>query len=260
MGDVNQFFLYFRFLMITLLGIAATLYCRNKCRKYLLLGILPGIIGVFASASITNMTFEIALARIYIAVMASAFIICTVIQDRYSDDQIIKSACLGTTVLFTLGLLVCKLLLLRVTGCIPVSIKMDMALVTKGPVAGILVDVDLAAQYNENIDFIQAYTSENDNLLYFGCENIYYMASDAEIATPSTQGTAVFNEMYLMYYDEHPEKIPNVVIIDKNFSTNPYYNYSPQNQIVLDWIMDEFADAEITETEYLIIMRNNQNK
>ena len=61
--------------------------------------------------------------------------------------------------------------------------------------------------------------------------------------------------MYLLYYEQHPEKLPNVVIIDKNFSTNPYYNYSYQNQIVLDWIAEEFADAQVIETDHLIILK-----
>lgn len=257
LGDGNQFFLYFRFLIVTVLGVLGTfLYKEN--RNYFLLGIVPGIISVIASAAVTNMTFEIALARIYIAVIATCFIISTLIKDKYNDNTILKGITFGTTVLFVAGLLVCKLLLVRVTGCIPISIKMHMDLVTKGPAAGLLVKEELAEQYNENIPIIQEYVDENDNLLYFGCENIYYMTVDSEIATPTTQGTAVFNEMFLEYYEEHPDKLPNVVIIDKTYFTNPDYNYSfysSQNQIVLNWIKKEFKNATLQETDYLTIIK-----
>lgn len=275
-GDANQFYLYFRFLLIGILGITGTFLNQKKNLQYFLLAILPGIFSVLASALVTNMTLEIALARIYIAVVGTCFIIGNLFHREKSgsaanfpetstpaadspkaasENTLLPYFTAATAVCFVLGLLVCKLLLVRVTGCIPVSIKMNMSPVTTGPAAGLLVENDLAAQYNTNIEVIRQYTSADDRLLYFGCENIYYLASDAEAATPSTQGTSVFNEMYLLYYEQHPEKLPNVVIIDKNFSTNPYYNYSYQNQIVLDWIAEEFADAQVIETDHLIILK-----
>lgn len=261
LGEGNQFFLYFRFLIVTILGVLGTfLYKEN--RNYFLLGIIPGIISVFASAAVTNMTFEIALARIYIAVIATCFIISTLIRDKYSESTVLKGITFGTTVFFVAGLLVCKLLLVRVTGCIPISIKMHMDLVTEGPAAGLLVKEELAEQYNVNIPIIQELVDSEDNLLYFGCENIYYMTVDSQIATPTTQGTAVFNEMFLDYYEENPDKLPNVVIIDKTYFTNPEYNYSfysSENRIVLDWIREEFKNATLQETDYLTILKKDSS-
>lgn len=256
LGDENQFYLYFRFLIVAILGIVGT-FIYKKNRNYFLLGIVPGIISVFASAAITNMTFEIALARIYIAVMATCFIISNLLKEK-CDNKLLKGITFGIIMLFILGLLVCKLLLVRVTGCIPISIKMHMNLVTEGPVAGLLLKEELAEQYNKNVPVFQKHVSAGDNLLYFGCENIYYLSVDSKIATPSTQGTTVFNEMFIKYYEKHPEKLPNVIIMDKTFSTNPHYNYSHyslQNQIVLDWIAENYRDAAVTETDYLTIIK-----
>ena len=61
--------------------------------------------------------------------------------------------------------------------------------------------------------------------------------------------------MYLKYYEYLPEKLPNVVIIDKTFDENPDYYYSHQNQILLDWITEEFKNASVIETANLIIYR-----
>lgn len=259
LGDANQFYLYFRFLLITCTGIAAFFLAdsdlRAANRPYLLLGILPGIMGVVASAAITNMTLEIALARIYIAVIASFFLIASLLLQKHEQDTLLKVVSYGIAVLFLLGLLVCKLLLVRVTGCIPISIKMHMAPVTSGPAAGLLVKDDLAAVYNANFPLIQASAEEDDALLYFGCENLYYLASKAQIATPSTQGTSAFNHLYLQYFEEHPEKKPSMVIVDKTFQSNPHYYYSLDNQIVLDWITEKYQDADMTESEYLIIYK-----
>lgn len=255
LGDANQFYLYFRFLLVAILGIALSTLFKEKSKSYLWFGIIPGFMAVFSSALITNMSFEIALARIYIAVMATCFLVAGVLKEKYSESQLIQVISFGTAVVFLLGLLVCKLLLVRVTGCIPISVKMHMGMVNHGPVAGVLVKDELADKFNRDFAAITDYTDSTDRLLYFGCENIYYLGTEAKPATPSVQGTAVFNNQYIEYFEKHPDKTPNVVIIDKSFFTNPYYNYQEQNQIVLDWIDKEFKNAEMVETDYLKILR-----
>lgn len=254
-GDKNQFFLYFRYMVAVFVGVAGFALCIKKNCVYLWFGILPAIIGVVASAAVTNMSLEVAMARIYIGVMAGIFIVCTTIQEKYSKDWLIKLVGYAVMVSFVIGLVICKLLLVRVTGCVPVTMRMEMDWVKEGPAAGLLIDDELTAQYNENIPLIAEHIDEDDKLLYFGCENIYYMVSGADLATPSVQGTTVFNEMFTAYYEEHPDREPNVVIIDKGFSTNPYYNYAPQNQYMMDWIEESFESAKVIENEYIIILK-----
>lgn len=254
-ADKNQFFLYFRYMVAVLVAIVGFVMCTRKNSIYFWLGVLPGIVGVAASALVTNMSLEVAMARIYIGVMAGFFIVCTLIKERYEEDKVIKAVGYVVMVSFIVGLVVCKLLLVRVTGCMPVTVRMNMAWVKEGPAAGLLVQEELAKQYNENIPLIETHVEEKDALLYFGCENIYYMVAGADLATPSVQGTAVFNEMFLKYYEEYPEREPDVVIIDKGFATNPVYNYSEQNQIMLDWIEKEFAGYKREETEYFVIIK-----
>lgn len=253
--DKNQFYLYFRFLFVAIFGLLIAFANRKENRKYLLLGLLPGVIGVVASALLTNMSLEITMARMYIAVIATFFIAFEVLKEKANKDSIIKAAAYAFMLLFIVGLVVSKLVLVRVTGCMPVTVRMKMEWVKEGPAAGLLVDDDLAWQYNENIPLIKENVSKGDNLLYFGCENIYYLVTKAGIATPSVQGTTVFNDMFLQYYEDHPERIPNVVMIDKTFGTTEAYHYNQENQIMLDWIEENFTDAQVTETEYLIILR-----
>jgi len=247
--------MYFRYLAVVLLGLSCTFYHKKENLEYILFGILPGLFSVLASVIMTNITFEIALSRIYIGIMASCFIIANWIRTFTRKDIFIKSLVYTGSILFLFSLFMCKLLLVRVTGCIPISIKMHMDQVTDGPAAGLFLKEELAEIYNENTAFLQNNVAKDDNLLIFGCENIYYLISCAQIASPSTQGTSVFNELYLKYYETHPEKAPNAVILDKIFETNPDYNYSRQNQIMLEWIMEEFENAEIIESDNLILLR-----
>lgn len=254
LDDKNQFYMYFRFLFVALVGVVCFAVSVRKNEEYFWLGILPGLVGMMASVLVTNMSFEISVARAFIGVMASLFIVGNLIKEKFRKDIAVKAVGYWVICSFIIGLIISKLVLVRVTGCLPVTVKMEMDWVKEGPAAGLLVDDDLAAQYNENIPLIETYVDENDNLLYFGCENIYYMVSGANLATPSVQGTTVFNEMFLKYYEEHPDREPDVVIIDKSFETNPVYNYSDQNQIMKDWIEEEFSNAKVTETMYLTIL------
>ena len=255
LGDTNQFYLYCRFFVIAMLGIICAPLAKKENAPYLFLGIVPGILSVIASAAITNMTLGIALARIYIAVMASCFISANLLQKKFQKERVLHFLVYASAILFLMSLLMSKLLLVRVTGCIPISVKMHTETVTDGPAAGLLLKEELAQAYNENTAFIKANITKEDSVLYFGCENIYYLIGNADIATPSTQGTASFNEMYLTYYEELSEKMPNVVIIDKSFGTDPYYYYSEQNHIVLEWIEKEFENATVVETDRLILLR-----
>ncbi len=253
--DQNQFYLYFRYVVAILVGLLIATIAKAKMKTYLLLAVLPGIVGVFASALLTNMSLEISFARIYIGVIGVLFIAFESMKDSFDKDIVVKYLSYGVFVLFIGSLLVCKLVLVRVTGCIPVTVRMPLGQITEGPAAGIYVHKDLAAQYNENIPIIKEAIHAEDVVLYFGAENLYYLAGDATIASPSVQGTTVFNEMFFEYYRLHPERTPNVVIIDKNFEITPEYRYQYENHIVLDWIEKEFKEAKKIETNHLIILR-----
>ncbi len=256
-GDKNQFYLYFRFALVVLCGLILSSLHRKKRSVYVLAGILPAVAGVIASALVTNMSLEIAMARIYVGVIATFFLMKELLAEHFQEDKVIRATGYVVSVLFLGGLLVSKLILMRITGCIPVTICAEMEWVTKGPAKGLYLKSDLAQQYMENHEVIENYVQEGDRLLYFGCENLYYLsAKEVVFATPSVQGTAVFNEMYLLYYELHPDRMPNVVIIDKVFRMNPYYRYSEENQIVLDWIGETFADAEVVETNHFTVLRN----
>lgn len=252
--DKNQFYMYFRFLFAAVAGVVCFAISAKKNSQYFWFGIMPGFVGVIASMLVTNMSLEISVARAYIGVMATLFIVGNIIKDKFDKEVAVKVVGYIVICAFIGGLVISKLLLVRVTGCLPVTLKMEMDWVKEGPAAGLLIDDDLAAQYNENIPLIEQYVDADDNLLYFGCENIYYLVSGANLATPSVQGTTVFNEMFLKYYEEHPERMPDIVIIDKGFELNPVYNYSEQNNIIKDWIEDEFSNAKVTEGTYLIIL------
>ena len=85
-----------------------------------------------------------------------------------------------------------------------------------------------------------------------------YVGSGANVAAASVQGTSVFNDTFLKYFDLHQSKYPTVVAVDKLFPAVQEYHYNPYNYIVANWIEQEFPYTEKIETEYmtLYIRRN----
>ena len=96
--------------------------------------------------------------------------------------------------------------------------------------------------------------SPEDRLLYIGGENIVYLWTGAGVATPSTQGTNAYNEMFLRYYEKHPEKMPTVIAVDKELGENPVYYDSPQNHIIYEW-MEQKGYQEVLDAAYMKLYR-----
>ena len=104
-----------------------------------------------------------------------------------------------------------------------------------------------------NCSFISEYVSERDNLFYFGCENLIYLCTEANVSVASVQGTSVFNQSFLDYFNENPYKYPTVVAVDKNFNTDYYMVYNPYNYIIDEWIEKEFEYSNKIETDNMIL-------
>ncbi|MDE6517311.1 MAG: hypothetical protein K2L18_05630, partial [Acetatifactor sp.] len=157
------------------------------------------------------------------------------------------------------GFLVCRLILIRVSGCQPVTIRAALDRMEYGPEKGIYVLADTADIWNSNYRELENVIDRGDRVLYIGAESLIYVEMEAMAATPSTQGTTVYNEMFLRYYEEHPDRIPNVIVYDKTFGENPvyslYYDFSLQNPVFFQWIEENYVGAQKTETDYMILLR-----
>ena len=162
----------------------------------------------------------------------------------------------GTMFAFLLGLLVCKLILMRVSGCLEITVLAPLDKIELGPAAGIYMVEDTATVLKEDYQVLTDILTGEDKLLYVGSENIVYLWTDAQVSTPSTQGTNAYNEMFPQYFAEFPEKMPTVIAVDKELGVNPVYYNSPQNHILYEWIEEDFGYTEKMETGYMTLYLN----
>lgn len=126
--------------------------------------------------------------------------------------------------------------------------------VEAGPAKGIYMLEDTQAVLQDDYRVLTAELSAEDKLLYIGSENIVYLWTKAQTATPSTQGTNAYNEMFIHYYEEHPEKMPTVIAVDKELGENPAYYDSPQNHIIYEW-MEQMGYQEVLDAAYMKLYR-----
>ena len=251
--DENQFYLQSRFLALALGGLYFILKNWKKNQSYFYFGWLPGMVAVFAIGLLTNMGIEISMAHMFLPVM----LVIAAQYGFYEDKKDTIGIWLSHTLvaLWFFGLLLCRLILIRISGCYPTTILADMERIDYGPGKGIYVLSEYANIYNDNYEVIRNQVSKEDTVLYIGAETLYYLYTKAEIAGASVQGTASFNQMFLDYFEVNPDKMPNVVIIDLHFFEDESYSYSLSNEILLGWVEEEFENANEVQTQNLRILK-----
>lgn len=202
-------------------------------------GILPALISLPAILTITNMDTNTAYAKLMPGIVAGFVLAAGIVKGKAEEDrdlQLNKITVLCAASTFLLCFMICKLLLIRVTGCLPVTIKARMTRIAEGPARGIYVTEEPGNFWNENYPAIKAAVRPDQNVLYVGAEQLFYMTFCNHTPAPSVQGTATYNEMYEKYYEAFPEKMPDVIVLDDTFHDQSVYQYLPDNAFIFDWI------------------------
>lgn len=261
--DQNQFYMQTRYMAVLLPALILGIAYHGKMSLWLWLCVIPGLVSVAAVLLMTNMNTEVTYAKAYIGVLGGCLILRRFIGGMMCGTtwktgmMCLHYAVIGATLA---GLLVCRLVLIRVSGCFPVTIRASLEKMEYGAEKGIYVLADTAEIWNDNYRELETLVNGEDKVLYIGAESLIYANLGWALpATPSSQGTVVFNEMFLYYYEEHPERVPNVIIYDKSYGVNPAYSlsytFSLQSMELYEWIAANYGEAEVIETSHLIILR-----
>ena len=266
----NQFFMTWRFFAVSLMGLL--LYSAKKTeenRICLWFGILPGFMTLLSVLIMTNMDVNTSMSKMYIGVIAAVWMLGSRYETVVEEPDMPVST-RGTVKVWNVqktmrwerglvwagvlavlfGLLVCKLVQMRVSGCMEVTLLAPMKKIRAGAAKGIYMVEDTAIVLEDDYQVLTGALLPEDRLLYIGSENVVYLWTEAQIATPSTQGTNAYNEMFIRYYEVHPEKVPTVIAVDKELGVNPVYYNSPQNHIIFEW-MEQMGYREVLDASYL---------
>ena len=248
-GNENQFYMLWRFFIIACMGFLLLWVKRDRLNCVIsCFAIVPGFLVLLSVMIMTNMDINTSMAKMFISVLGVFLILASWVQDC-EKRWLLR----GTMFAFLLGLLVCKLILMRVSGCLEITVLAPLDKIELGPAAGIYMVEDTATVLKEDYQVLTDILTGEDKLLYVGSENIVYLWTDAQVSTPSTQGTNAYNEMFPQYFAEFPEKMPTVIAVDKELGVNPVYYNSPQNHILYEWIEEDFGYTETMESGYMTL-------
>ena len=266
--DKNQFFLQVRYVVLIIPTIYLSIRHHKKLAIWFYGWLLPAVLSLIAVLMITNMDTNTSYAKMFPGVLGSLLLLWSYYNGKQSICEnpkaevrlkkfnkkaaivLLQSSLYASIIL---ALLVCRLLMIRVTGCMPVTIKAPLIKMTAGAEKGVYVLAEQGTIWNENNALIRSKVKKDDKVLYIGAENLAYLTAGAKPATPSTQGTNVYDEMFLRYFELHPDKKPTVIIFDKTYETNAVYGNYFGWEPVREWIEKNYKDAEVTESDYLII-------
>ena len=253
----NQFYLQSRYVLFALLFAVIAVWEYKRFSSELWYAIIPSVVTVPMIFFITNMDSNSLYSKLFISVIAGIFILgkkyfSGEISDENQKNLKILSA--GCIVLCLVCLIFCRLLLVRVNGCMPVTVKASLEKVENGPAKGLFILKDQAEAWNSSYDAVKEVTDSGKNILFIGQEQLFYVTFADRVCVPSVQGTTAFNEMYTKYYDVFPDKYPEIVVRDASFDVNPAYYYSDENEYIFRWLKDSNETASLKNTGYYEVL------
>ncbi len=124
-------------------------------------------------------------------------------------------------VCFMVQLFAARICLVRFTSTQKKNVFEPYYEVTHDVLKGVrLGDFDYV-QYEAKSGLLDKYVEAGDNFLYVGADMfLYSQLEGATIATGNTISTPAFGEQLMKYYEVHPDKIPTVVFVDREYGAD----------------------------------------
>ena len=118
---------------------------------------------------------------------------------------------------------------------------------------GILTSYMTAYRYNKNAEIWAEAVPEGSAVLYVGPSQFFYMLGDCVIATPNTISTPVYDESLLAYWEQHPDRYPDVVVFESWYGD---IRVVEEDSFIMQWVKNEFQASEVEEYPYITVYKN----
>ena len=208
---------------------------------------LAAFVGVLIASNVGPVTSS---SYLVAGNMVFCFLMMQLAKNKGKAMQIFAYA---GTICFLCSLLMCKGFYMRNTEYVPGDISGPLAKVEEGPLAGIYVRKDDWVRYTSDYETIQENTTEQDQVLFMGTEGLGNLYAHGKIVIPTTISTPAFNEQWVNYFEEDPQRIPTVIFIAKN-TIDDRDKFFVKNVFGI-WIAERYDVECMEETDSLCILR-----
>lgn len=227
------------FPFLLLFGIIGLKHCNSKERQIYMIGMLVSAGSFLATLMLTNLEFLSTLSYSVLAVTMSFVPIYRWFQTNKSANLLIIFCGL---VIMHRGLSVTTL-----DG--EFSSLLDLhGIVKSGPAAGIVNCYMGVYEIKCDMEDWEQYVTPGDHLLIVGPQlnSMSYMYTNVTISAPSVISTPTYDEMLLKYWEENPDKFPNVIAVSCWYGDL----HIEEESWIYQWIQDEFQPSTYVDGRY----------
>lgn len=256
-GSVSNVHPQIRYLLLFLIGgifyQKADKEKRREWRPLFLLGWVASVLAFAAVLLFTNLDMKASFVHLLPGML------CTFLfwADREKEAGAPENGTRGVTVLllfWALILIGARGYLVRASAGMPENAFMVKQKALYGAAKNVYCSYMVGYQYNCEYEFLQDRMAEGDKVLLIGYNTLTYLMGDWEICTASTISTPVYDENYVAYYDMNPEKMPDVIVIERDY----WENNMSKIQAMRTWILENYDWESKEESEYLLVVRAGQ--
>ena len=227
------------FPLLMLSGGALVKHCSSKEKQVYMVGTILSGGSFLATLMLTNLEFMSTLSYFVLAVAVSFIPIYRWLQANKSANLLIIFCGL---VIMHRGLSVTTL-----DG--EFSSLLDMrGIVESGPAAGIVNCYMGVYEIKCDMEDWEQHVMPGDNLLIVGPQlnSMSYMYKDVTISAPSVISTPTYDEMLLKYWEENPDKFPDVIAVSCWYGEL----HIGEDSWIYQWIQDEFQPSAYIDGRY----------
>ena len=133
-------------------------------------------------------------------------------------------------------------------------------MVKEGPATGIITDYMGAYSTRCDMEDFEIYINSGDRLFIVSAGSnanaLMYMYQNVIVCTPSTICTPTYNETLLDYWEQNPDKCPNVILVECWFGDL----HIDQDSWIYQWIEEEFQPSTYVDGRYWRFYRLAEGK
>lgn len=234
---------------LILLGIFLLRFCNKSEKELFWLGTCLGLGCMSAVLLLTNLSFATATAYLIPAVAVTFIPIGRGLQT------------IRWNALIPLYIFLALALFRNIYTFVPMSIYYKNIftignIVKSGPAIGIISDYMGPYIMNSDMQEWPTHVKPGDRLLVVSTSGVVstlpYLYEDVEICTSSTICTPTYDEKLLRYWEQNPDKLPNVVVVDCWFG---HLNVD-EDSWIMQWVYEEFGADSYEDGTYQRYYRN----